>query len=96
MANNNGVHQGHCCKGHGCKYGDFDCPVVSGVANQFYPCEQCSYFSELESEYNELQKSESHNDSHNEYRDDYYNEIINDYLHESKWQQELKEILAKN
>jgi hypothetical protein len=25
-----GVHDTHCCAIHGCKYGDDDCPVVSG------------------------------------------------------------------
>ena len=25
-----GVHRTHCCILHGCKYGDDDCPVVSG------------------------------------------------------------------
>ena len=25
-----GIHEEHCCILHGCKYGDDDCPVVSG------------------------------------------------------------------
>lgn len=25
-----GVHAAHCCKWHGCKYGDQDCPVANG------------------------------------------------------------------
>lgn len=37
-----GVHQTHCCIIHGCKYGDEDCPVVSGEIKQAYPCEYCS------------------------------------------------------
>ncbi len=37
-----GVHASHCCKWHGCKYGDPDCPVASGEAEQEYPCEYCS------------------------------------------------------
>jgi hypothetical protein len=36
-----GVHASHCCKRHGCKYGDKDCPVVSGSVKQDYPCEWC-------------------------------------------------------
>ncbi len=36
-----GVHQTHCCVLHGCKYGDDDCPVVSGDVEQEYPCEAC-------------------------------------------------------
>jgi hypothetical protein len=30
-----GVHENHCCKNHGCKYGDSDCPVVLGLTNYF-------------------------------------------------------------
>lgn len=36
-----GVHEGHCCALHGCKYGDEDCPVVSGETQQEYLCESC-------------------------------------------------------
>lgn len=36
-----GVHVRHCCKDHGCKYGDFDCPVASGPLEQDYLCESC-------------------------------------------------------
>ena len=43
-----GVHAAHCCKWHGCKYGDKDCPVVNGKVEQEYPCEYCS--DELEEE----------------------------------------------
>ena len=39
---NIGVHASHCCKWHGCKYGDDDCPVVLGQVEQEYPCEYCS------------------------------------------------------
>ena len=35
------VHQTHCCKEHGCKYGDVDCQVVEGKVKQLYPCEEC-------------------------------------------------------
>ena len=38
---NNGVHEAHCCKEHGCKYGDDECPVVLGLSQQRYPCEEC-------------------------------------------------------
>lgn len=34
-----GVHRTHCCKTHGCKYGDKDCPVVSGEIKQVYECQ---------------------------------------------------------
>jgi hypothetical protein len=37
-----GVHAAHCCKWHGCKYGDPDCPVANGEVEQRYPCEYCS------------------------------------------------------
>ena len=36
------VHTEHCCKEHGCKYGEDDCPVVTGKKIQSYPCEICS------------------------------------------------------
>jgi len=35
------VHVHHCCKKHGCKYGDEDCPVAYGDAEQYYPCQDC-------------------------------------------------------
>ena len=41
MDNNYGAHAAHCCKWHGCKYGDDDCPVVAGKIKQKYLCEQC-------------------------------------------------------
>ena len=43
------VHTRHCCKKHGCKYGDKDCTVVTGKLKQEYPCESC---------YNEMTASE--------------------------------------
>lgn len=36
-----GVHRSHCCVIHGCKYGDRDCPVVSGEIAQEGPCDVC-------------------------------------------------------
>lgn len=36
-----GVHASHCCVGHGCKYGDPDCPVVNELIKQKYMCEDC-------------------------------------------------------
>ena len=41
LTDKNIVHISHCCKKHGCKYGDADCPVVKGEAKQKYPCENC-------------------------------------------------------
>ena len=35
------VHKGHCCKVHGCKYGEEDCPVVLGKVKQTHPCMDC-------------------------------------------------------
>lgn len=48
MDNDLGVHVSHCCKLHGCKYGDDDCPVVNGEVEQLYVCEEC-LFDEIES-----------------------------------------------
>jgi len=36
------VHSTHCCKTHGCKYGDENCSVVLGNEEQEYPCEDCN------------------------------------------------------
>jgi hypothetical protein len=35
------VHAAHCCKWHGCKYGEDDCPVANGEVEQEYICEGC-------------------------------------------------------
>lgn len=35
------VHTEHCCFEHGCKYGEDDCPVATGLQKQSYPCEAC-------------------------------------------------------
>lgn len=43
-----GVHASHCCKWHGCKYGDDDCPVYNGEVEQLYLCEDC--YEDLEDE----------------------------------------------
>lgn len=36
-----GVHASHCCKVHGCKYGDEDCPVEMGEVEQRFECDNC-------------------------------------------------------
>jgi hypothetical protein len=47
---NFGAHPSHCCRKHGCKYGDDHypeesdlggCPVVDGRIDQEYRCEDC-------------------------------------------------------
>ena len=48
MENNYGVHISHCCKWHGCKYGDRNCPVTNGQVTQMYLCEDC--YDDLEHE----------------------------------------------
>ncbi len=47
-----GVHEHHCCAIHGCKYGDEDCPVVLGLTQQKYSCEDCDgdYFGGVRTE----------------------------------------------
>lgn len=35
------VHTEHCCRNHGCKYYDSDCPVYLGYKAQSFPCEDC-------------------------------------------------------
>ena len=39
-------HETHCCKRHGCKYGDKNCPVVLGNVKQEYGCEYGSDFDQ--------------------------------------------------
>jgi hypothetical protein len=42
-----GVHETHCCKRHGCKYGEHNnCPVTLGLIKQAYRCETGSDFHE--------------------------------------------------
>lgn len=41
VTNDMQVHAAHCCKAHGCKYWDKDCPVISGKILQLYACEDC-------------------------------------------------------
>ena len=41
MVDNYGVHISHCCRWHGCKYGDPECPVVLGDVVQEDLCEYC-------------------------------------------------------
>lgn len=36
-------HLNHCCSVHGCKFKDDDCPVVSGLLKQNYPCRECMW-----------------------------------------------------
>lgn len=38
-----GVHETHCCKKHGCKYGKDDCPVELGLIKQEGHCEDGYY-----------------------------------------------------
>ena len=38
-----GVHESHCCKLEGCKYGAKDCPVVLGLTAQESECEECLF-----------------------------------------------------
>lgn len=35
------IHTRDCCRVHGCKYGDSDCPVYLGFASQEFACEYC-------------------------------------------------------
>jgi len=53
---NIGVHASHCCKWHGCKYGDEYCPVVLGRVEQLYLCEYCDEDLENEENYRQILK----------------------------------------
>lgn len=37
------LHKNHCCKIHGCKYGESDCPVAASSIEQIVPCEFCAH-----------------------------------------------------
>lgn len=54
---NAGTHAAHCCKWHGCKYGDDDCPVVTGEIEQEYLCEECYEDLDGEEYYREVLKN---------------------------------------
>jgi hypothetical protein len=49
-----GVHVAHCCKWHGCKYGDLDCPVTNGEVEQKYQCEDCWHILKDEGYYRRM------------------------------------------
>ena len=49
-----GVHVAHCCKWHGCKYGDPDCPISNGEVEQHYLCEDCGEILEEEEYYKRM------------------------------------------
>ena len=53
---NIGVHASHCCKWHGCKYGNENCPVITGKAQQEYLCECCCVDLENEEHYRQVLK----------------------------------------
>lgn len=40
------VHDRHCCKYHGCKYGDENCTVVNGTKEGIF-CEDCQYEADV-------------------------------------------------
>lgn len=43
------VHTEHCCRNHGCKYGQEDsCPVWLGYKLQSYACETCDVFDGID------------------------------------------------
>jgi hypothetical protein len=45
--NKSTVHSTHCCKKHGCKYCDDNCPVVLGLEPQEYRQECCDEAEEV-------------------------------------------------
>lgn len=44
VSKQDGVHVAHCCRLHGCKYGDVGCPVVLGRLDQSGPCDICGEY----------------------------------------------------
>lgn len=47
-------HTEHCCCEHGCKYGDENCVVWLGYAEQSYTCESCSIYNKKHMEIPEI------------------------------------------
>lgn len=59
------VHTEHCCKEHGCKYGEGKyCPIENGTKKQSFPCEYCDYDSDMmeDQKFFVLLHTESHRD----------------------------------
>ena len=54
MDNNYMIHASHCCKWHGCKYGDTNCPVVLHKVKQIYLCEHCYDYLHDENYYRQV------------------------------------------
>lgn len=53
------VHDAHCCRKCGCKYGEPDCPVMTGIAPGVDKCEDCaSAFDEALQAYFKLNEEE--------------------------------------
>jgi len=74
------VHTRHCCKYHGCKYGDYGCTVFYGGKEQEYDCEECSEEREIAKEnldflYRYCFRLEKENKLPREYRN-LYNELL--------------------
>lgn len=49
------VHIRHCCKVHGCKYGEEDCPVTNEIVVQHSLCERCKEERRQENLYSAIQ-----------------------------------------
>lgn len=49
-----GVHNIHCCRDHGCKYGNLECPVEYGDAPGIQ-CEECEYIADRLSDLSDKQ-----------------------------------------
>jgi hypothetical protein len=70
------VHTEHCCKRHGCKYGNLDCTVAHGNKIQSYDCEACGYeYSDENSEFRMIKWL-----SDKGYLTDNWDKIYKDYL----------------
>lgn len=54
------VHDRHCCKIHGCKYGCPDCPVEKGI-NEGIQCEEC-YEEKQDPRFIRIQELEAENE----------------------------------
>ena len=90
-----GVHETHCCKRHGCKYGEHDaCPVTLGLIRQSYGCETGHDFGEdcFEEEKIEWERISSINETFEEYENT-GNE--KDYLEFKNWLLENKYEIIK-
>lgn len=75
-----GVHRTHCCKRHGCKYNESDCPVTSGEVIQDHSCEYCVFEGPIETWEDIFDRFEASRSPHNQSIHDFKNWLSENYI----------------